>query len=176
MTDNPLVSIIVPTKNSEATIGKCLEFIRNQTYPNIEIIVVDNYSMDNTKEIAQKYGARIYLKGPERASQVNFGVKKAKGKYVYRVDSDFVLETSVVEEAVATCEEQGYDAVAVHNTSDPTVSFWSKVRKLERDCYKDDEFNVGARFLKREVFEAVGGFDEILVAACLLYTSDAADE
>jgi len=165
MTENLLVSVIIPTKNSEATIEKCLRSIRNQTYPNIEIILVDNYSRDNTREIAQKHGARIYLKGPERSSQVNFGVRKAKGKYVYRVDSDFVLEASVVEEAVTKCETQGYDAVAVHNTSDPTVSFWSKVRKLERDCYRDDEFNIGARFLKREVFEAVGGFNETLVAA-----------
>jgi len=161
----PLVSIIIPTKNSEVTIEKCLESIRNQTYPNIEIILVDNYSRDNTREVAHRYGARIYLKASERASQVNFGVKKAKGKYVYRVDSDFVLGPSVVDEAVTKCEAQGYDAVAVHNTSDPTVGFWAKVRKLERDSYRDDEFNIGARFLLREVFEAVGGFDESLVAA-----------
>jgi len=162
---NPLVSVIVPTKNSEATLIKCLESIKNQTYPNIEIILVDNYSSDKTHEVALKYTVRIYLKGPERASQVNFGVKKAKGKYVYRVDSDFVLENSIIEEAVDACETRGYDAVAVHNTSDPTVSFWAKVRKLERDCYKDDELNVGARFFKIDVFNAVGGFDETLVAA-----------
>ena len=165
MIEKPLVSVIIPTKNSEATIEKCLRSIRNQTYPNVEIIVVDNYSRDKTKDIAQNYGARIYLKGPERSSQVNFGVTKAKGKYIYRVDSDFVLEPSVVEEAVSKCEEHGYDVVAVHNASDPTISFWSKVRKLERDCYEDDELNIGARFIRREVFEAVGGFDETLVAA-----------
>lgn len=165
MTENSLVSIIIPTKNSEATIRKRLESIRNQTYPNIEIILVDNYSGDNTREIAQKYGARIYLKDPERASQVDLVAKKAKGKYVYEVGSDFILETSLVKEAVTMCEEQGYDAVAVHNTSDPTVSFWSKVRKLERDCYRDDELNIGARFLKKSVFESIDGFDESLIAA-----------
>jgi len=165
MANKPLVSVIIPTKNSEPTIEKCLKSIKMQTYTNIEIIVVDNYSRDGTREIADKYGTRIFSKEPERASQVNFGVKRAKGKYVYRVDSDFVLEPSVVEEAVTVCEQQGYGAVAVHNTSDPTVSFWSKVRKLERDCYRDDEFNIGARFFKRKVFEAVGGFDETLVAA-----------
>lgn len=165
MVKNPLVSVIIPTKNSEATIEKCLESIKNQTYSNIEIIIVDNYSSDNTREIAQKYGARVYLTGPERTSQVNFGVKMARGKYVYRVDSDFILEALVVEEAFTKCEQQGYDAIAVHNTSDSTVSFWSKVRKLERDCYKDDELNIGARFLKRHVFEVVEGFDEALVAA-----------
>jgi len=165
MTDKTWVSVIIPTKNSEATIEKCLQSIKIQTYSNIEMVLVDNYSRDRTTKIAEKYGARIFLKGPERASQVNFGVKEAKGKYIYRVDSDFVLEPSVVEEAVTKCEVESYDAVAVHNTSDPTAGFWSKVRKLERDCYRDDEFNIGARFLTREVFQAIGGFDETLVAA-----------
>lgn len=165
MGDKPLVSLIIPTKNSESTIDYCLRSIRVQTYTNIEVIVVDNYSRDKTRELAEKFGARLYLIGPERASQVNFGVKNAKGKYVYRVDSDFVLEPLVVEEAISKCEDKGYDAIAIHNTSDPSVSFWAKVRKLERDCYKDDELNIGARFFKKEVFDAIGGFDETLIAA-----------
>jgi len=161
----PLVSVVVPTKNSESTVEDCLRSIKRQTYSNIETIVVDNYSTDKTREIAEKNGARVYLIGPERTSQMNFGTRKAQGKYVYFVGSDFVLEPLIVEEAVVKCEGEGYDAVAVHNTSDPSISFWSKVRKLERDCYKDDDLNVGARFFKTEVFDTVGGFDETLVAA-----------
>lgn len=155
----------MPTLNSESFLDKCLSSIRSQTYGQIELIVVDNYSTDRTREIAQQFGAQIYLVGPERTSQVNFGIKKSKGKYVYRVDSDFVLMPRVVEECVNKCELQGYDAIAVHNTSDPSISFWSRVRKLERDCYRHDDLHVGARFLKRAVFDALGGFDETLVAA-----------
>jgi glycosyltransferase involved in cell wall biosynthesis len=136
-----------------------------QSYKNLEIIVVDNDSSDRTREIAKKYDAQIYLKGPERSAQVNFGVSKANGKYAYRVDSDFVLEPNVVQEAVQSCEKQGYEAIIIHNTSDPTVSFWAKVRKMERDCYRNDEVNVAARFWKKEVFELVGGFDVNIVAA-----------
>ena len=160
----PLVSVIVPTRNSEATIGRCLESIIKQNYSNVEIIVVDNYSDDRTRQIAEKYGAKIYLKGPERGGQVNFGVKKALGRYVYRVDSDFVLHPDIIREAVEMCERYGYDAVVVHNTSDPTVSFWAKVRKVERDCYKNDELNVAARLWRKEAFLIVDGFDETLVA------------
>lgn len=160
----PLVSVIVPTRNSEATIGRCLESIIDQNYSNVEIIVVDNYSDDRTRQIAKKYRAEIYLKGPERAAQVNFGVEKALGRYAYRVDSDFVLHLDIIREAVEMCERYGYDAVVIHNTSDPTISLWAKVRKVERDCYKNDELNVAARFWKKEVFKAVGGFDETLVA------------
>lgn len=160
----PLVSVIVPARNSEITIGRCLNSIRKQDYQRVEIIVVDNHSSDNTRGVANEYGARVYLKGPERGAQVNFGVKQALGKYVYRVDSDFVLQPSVIREAVEICEKKGYDAIAIHNTSDPSVSFWAKVRKVERDCYREDELNVAARFMKKEAFDSVGGFDESLVA------------
>ena len=164
MKNKPLVSIVIPTYNSEKTLAKCLESIKRQTYKNIEIIVVDKFSKDRTVEIAKKFGAKIFFKGPERSSQVNFGIKKARGKYIYRVDSDFILEPTIIEEAIKKCEKEGFDAIAVHNTSDPTVSFWSKVRKLERDCYKDDELNIAARFFKKEIFKIVGGFNESLVA------------
>ncbi len=161
----PLVSIIVPTKNSERTITECLRSIEKQTYNNVEIILVDNFSCDNTVQIAKRFGVKVFFKGPERSAQANFGAAKARGKYVYRVDSDFVLQSNVVREAVEACENHGFDAIAVHNTSDPKVSFWAQVRKLERDCYRNDEVNVAARFWKKEVFDEVGGFDETLVAA-----------
>ncbi len=160
----PLVSVVVPTKNSEQTIEKCLMSLKKQTYRNVEIIVVDNFSKDKTRDIAEKYGAKIFLKGPERCTQLNFGAEKASGKYLYRVDSDFVLQPKIIEEAVDLCEKVGFDAVIIHNTSDPTVSFWSRVRKLERDCYRYDDVNVATRFWKKTVFEAIDGFDENLVA------------
>lgn len=159
-----LVSVIVPTKNSSDTIEICLKSIKNQTYPDIEIIVVDNYSVDETVSIAREQGAKVFTKGPERSTQVNFGIKNASGKYIYRVDSDFILYPNIVSECVEQCEGKGYDAIAVHNTSDPTISFWSKVRNLERDCYRDDELNIGARFIKRDIFNEIGMFDENLVA------------
>jgi len=164
MKNNPLVSVVIPTYNSEKTLPKCLESIKNQTYENVEIIVVDNYSKDKTREIAESYGYKFLLKGPERSSQVNFGVEKTKGKYIYRVDSDFILDSLIVEEAVKKCEKEGYDAIAVHNTSDPTSSFWAKIRKFERDCYRDDHLNIAARFFKKKVFNVVRGFNESLVA------------
>ena len=161
----PLVSVIVPTKNSAATIQRCLQSLIVQTYENIEIIVVDNYSTDETRAVAERYGAKVFLKGTERSAQVNFGVGKAVGKYVYRVDSDFVLQPDVIREAVEACEKHGYDAIAIHNTSDPTVSFWARVRKAERDCYRNDELNVAARFWREDVLKVVKGFDEAIIAA-----------
>lgn len=162
----PLVSIIVPTYNSSAYLHRCMESIKGQTYKNIELILVDKGSTDNTIEIAREYNADIYaIEATERCEQLNYGINKAKGKYIYRVDCDFVLDPDITEEAVIKCENEAYDAICIHNTSDPNISFWSKVRKLERDCYIDDNINVAARFIKMDVIKKVGGFNEDLVAS-----------
>jgi len=160
----PLVSVIVPTLNSERYLESCLTTIRKQTYPHIEIIVVDNHSKDRTMSIASKYADLCLSGGKERSAQVNLGVKKAHGEFIYRVDSDFVVEPKVVEEAVSKCTIEGFDAVCVPNTSDASVGYWAAVRKLERDCYAGDLLNVAARFIRKDAFETIGGFDENLVA------------
>jgi glycosyltransferase involved in cell wall biosynthesis len=161
---SPLVSVIVPTKNSSDWIGKCLWSVLNQTYRKIEIIVIDNFSKDGTRDIALALGARVLVKGPERSAQLNYGAKAAKGKYLYRIDADFILEPNVIEEAVSICERQGFDAVTIHVISDPSISFWAEVRRFEREMRREDAFNVAARFVKREKFLQVGGFDANLVA------------
>lgn len=161
----PLVSIIIPTKNSSKTLLPTLESIMKQTYKKYEIIVVDNYSTDGTVELARRYTDYVYVEAPERTAQVNFGIRKAKGKYIYEVGSDFVLDSDVIEEAVKKCENEGYDALAIHNTSDASVSFWASVRKFERDMYQYDDLNVAARFIRRDIFDKIGYFDESMVAA-----------
>lgn len=159
----PLVSVIVPCKNSEATLDICLRSIADQTYKNIEIIVVDNFSTDKTPEIAQKYTKLFFTKGPERSAQANFGVKKAKGEYIYKVDSDFVLDKNVVSECVERAAE-GYDAVVVHNTPDVRVSWVAKIRKFEVDMYKYDLDHSSARFVRKDIYEKIGGFDSDVTA------------
>ncbi|OPY32674.1 MAG: Glycosyltransferase AglE [Methanomassiliicoccales archaeon PtaU1.Bin124] len=165
MNSEPLVSIIIPSLNSEKTITRCLESIQTQTYKNIETILVDKGSKDATADIARSMGAMVYvITADERCPQMNFGAKKANGMFVYIVGSDFVLEPGLVAEAVEVSLRDGCDAVVVHNDSDPTISFWSKVRNLERNCYYDDDLNISARFIRRDVFLGLGGYDEKLVA------------
>lgn len=162
-THQPLVSVIIPTRNSAQFLDACLSSIKNQTYKNIEIIVVDNNSTDNTKQIANKYTNKVFNKGPERSAQVNYGVAKAEGEYVYKVDSDFVLDKVVVEECIKKIDE-GFDAVVVHNTPDETVSWIAKIRKFEVDMYKYDLTHSSARFVNKSVYQKIGGFDEKITA------------
>lgn len=160
---NSLVSIIVPTKNSSKFLEDCLKSIKNQTYQNIELIVVDNFSTDNTLEIAKKYADQVFSKGPERSAQVNFGVDNAKGEYVYKVDSDFILDKNVVSQCIEKINE-GFDAVVVHNTPDESISWIAKIRKFEVDMYKYDITHSSARFLKKNVYKKIGGFNENITA------------
>ena len=104
--ENPLVSVIIPTYNSSRTLEKCLESIKNQTYKNIEIIVVDNNSTDNTKEIAKKFADKVINFWPERTFQKNEWLKNASGKYWLFIDGDMILSKYLLEKSVMKIQEQ----------------------------------------------------------------------
>lgn len=159
----PLVSVIIPCFNSEKFVKACLDSLKKQTYKNIEILVIDNSrSKDKTLEIAKKYTKNVFVTGPERSAQINFGAKKAKGKYLYRVDSDFIVEPNVIEECVRKCEREKIDGIAVHNTSAEGLGFWADVRKFERNTYINDNLIVAVRFFTKKSWTKIGGFDETL--------------
>lgn len=165
MDELPLVSIIIPTFNSETTLKYTLDSIFAQTYKNFEVIIVDKNSMDNTEKVAKSYDVKFFnYLAQERSEQMNYGISLANGKYLYRIDSDFILDPSLIEEAVNTSIISNSDGIIIHNSSDPTISFWAKVRKLERDCYENDDLNVAVRFFHRRVLEKVEGFNENLIA------------
>src|SRR4030067_158290 len=78
------VSILIRAKNEEKYIGKVLDAVFNQTYKNIEVIVVDSGSTDKTLEIARKYPVNIYEIKPEDFTwgySLNYGFLRAKGAY-----------------------------------------------------------------------------------------------
>lgn len=68
-----------------------LESINKQQGTSYEIIVIDKFSRDGTVKVAQRYGAKVYQLNCERTKAVNYGVKKACGRYVYYLGSDYVL-------------------------------------------------------------------------------------
>ena len=158
----PLVSVIVPTRNSARYLHCCLASLRSQTYDNLEIIVVDNHSSDNTRLIATDHGATVVTCGPERSAQVNRGVAIAHGTFVFRVDSDFYVNPGVIDECV-NLALAGFDAVVVHNTP-RVVGRLSRIRKFEVDMYKYSLDHSAARFLTRSLYRKIGGYNETLTA------------
>jgi glycosyltransferase involved in cell wall biosynthesis len=109
----PLVSVIIPVFNSEKTIGKCVESIKEQTYKNIEIIVVDDGSSDETLVQALKYDvSTIEIKQNQGAPHaMNVGIEHAKGKYVFFIDADAWAPKLLIEKAVNLLMENSYSAV-----------------------------------------------------------------
>lgn len=87
----PKVSFCIPTKNNEATIGRCLESITNQDYPNIEIVIVDGCSADKTLEIARKYTDKIYFDEGPLGSARQTSIERATGEILALVDSDIII-------------------------------------------------------------------------------------
>ena len=100
---DPVVSVIVTTKNEERNIGACLESVVQQSMTLLEMIVVDNYSEDKTTDIAREYGAEVFEKGPERSAQRNYGVEKAQGQYILYLDADMRLSSGLLEDCVNRC-------------------------------------------------------------------------
>jgi glycosyltransferase involved in cell wall biosynthesis len=161
--DNPLVSVIVTTRNEERNIGNCLKSIHLQTYKPIEIIVVDNNSTDKTREIALGFTDVVVDKGPERSAQRNHGLCDiASGKYAMFIDADMVLTGQLISACVEKMEDS--ITVALHIDEKILGSNWlSKVRRFERSFYSGTVID-GVRFFRRESFCVLGGFDEDLPA------------
>ena len=164
-----LVSIVIATRNSGELLGNCLQSIKQQTHKNIEIIIVDSKSTDNTLDLAKKYHCKVYIfvpkvkKGAFDASfKRNYGAKRAKGEYIYWLDADMELSKDLIKEAVEL-SKNAVDAVIL-----PEDSFgkgvWARAKNLERRCYWGDNTVECPRFFKIDVWKSIGGIDESLGA------------
>ncbi|NFG60723.1 glycosyltransferase family 2 protein [Clostridium sp. CMCC3677] len=111
------VSVIVPVYNSEQYVGYCINSILNQTYRNIEVILVDDGSTDDSLKICRNYeniDKRVkVITTPNKgvSSARNIGIENAIGQYIQFVDSDDVIETQMIERLVETIETYDTDVV-----------------------------------------------------------------
>ena len=168
--EKSIVSIIIPTNNSEETIKECLISIYGQNYPSYEVIVVDNLSNDNTLETAKKFGAKIIRQKSNPAQARNTGVINSTGRYVLFLDSDQLLSPTVVEECVERCENEKIGMVII-----PEVfigkGFWNSCSATWKNGHEEvarlyrDRKNIipnKPRFFIREEIMHVGMLDNSL--------------
>jgi len=159
--NQPLVSVIIPTRNSARTLAKCLASVKNQSYRNIELIVVDNNSTDKTKEIARQYTDKVFNYGPERSAQRNFGSKQAQGEYLLIHDSDIYFHPDSVRECMDIIENDHADAVILPEKS-IGIGFWARVKAFERSFYVGNNYIEGIRFFRKDIYDKLGGYDKNL--------------
>ena len=135
-----LISIIVPVYNTENYLEKCLYSLVNQTYKNIEIIIVDDGSPDNSMNIIQKFvlaDNRVKVisqknQGVSRAR--NTGMNNANGDYIMFIDSDDWIEIDTCEKAINASEKYNADVV-----------FWSYIKEFsnsQKDNYLFDKTEI----------------------------------
>lgn len=111
------ISVIVPFYNVEEYISRCLYSIINQSYRNIEIILVDDGSTDRSSEIAKEYASKddriilISQKNSGQAAARNVGLRNATGDYISFVDSDDWLEVNMLERLIKIMELANSDIV-----------------------------------------------------------------
>jgi len=159
----PLVSIIIPTYNSQKTIKQCLRSIKDQTYKEIETIVVDRHSKDRTAQIVKAFKTKLLFVTRERSTAKNYAAKKAHGKFLLFIDSDMTLAAKTVEECVNKCKETNADAITIplKSTSQGLIG---ECRKIERESLSSlSEFMEAPRFFKKTAFLKTLGYDEKLV-------------
>jgi len=189
MTDD-LVSIVIPTYNRADLISESIESALNQTYRNIEVIVIDDGSKDNTKDICSKYGNKInyyYKQNGGIGSALNYGIKKMNGDWFKWLSSDDVLTLDAVETLVRHAHD--LEAMIIYTDYDIIDNEGKLVKTFiepHYDTYHEYASALWSRFIgngssvliHKSCFEKVGLFDETLrsaedydwwLRACLLH-------
>ncbi len=143
----PRISIIIPIHNASRDLPKCLDSIINQTFVDIEIICIDDCSLDNSWEIIQEYvesDARFYgirYDSKKSASQARKdGVAKASGDYIMFLDADDYLESDACEKLLGYIEKHDVDILhfgtRVINSSNVSESRIASIEKFVRPFHK----------------------------------------
>lgn len=162
------LSVVITTKNESANIANCINAFSDYR-KDVEIIVVDNQSTDDTKAIASDLGAMVLDKGPERSAQRNLGWQTAKSDWVIVLDADMILPKETIEEilSVASAESGKQNGQATLAYWIPEVrtgtGFRVKARNFERSFY-DGTCIDALRLFHKSVLEKTGGYDENLIA------------
>jgi glycosyltransferase involved in cell wall biosynthesis len=165
----PKISVVVPVYNSEETLSACLNALENISYPNYEIIVVDDASTDRSATIATRYNCRLLQNTRNRgvAYSRNRGAQAATGKVVAFIDSDVVVTPTGLTYACEQINENGAGAVAglfseqppFHNLCSRYKNLWVRFTHLDDQNQPVVLFGSGC-LIDRELLLQIGGFDE----------------
>ena len=176
MKNNPLVSVIIPLYNQKQFVGQAIESILSQSYPNIEIIVVNDGSTDNPFSILKKYKKDIILINQENkglAAARNTGINKCSGEYIQFLDADDWLNKDKIKlqlefsrnqnTLISYCEVVQYDDI----TQKKQLSYIGEVKDMFSHLYNfwySYPLPIHSLLIKKEIFKKFGLFDEGLKA------------
>lgn len=165
----PRLSVIVPVFNGRLQLPRCLEALSRSGFEDFEVLVVDDCSSDNTREIVERWGAR-YLRTPRRVgpgAARNLGVRHAHGEIVVFIDADVVAPPGALG-LIAGDFERDHELAAVFGSYDDAPAwsdFLSQYKNLmhhyvhQTASERAITFWAGCGAVRRETFLEFGGFD-----------------
>ena len=177
--NKPLVSIIISAYNAEKYIGQTLDSVLNQTWANLEIIVVNDGSTDNTLQVAESFadkGVKVISqenKGQDAA--LNFGYKHCSGDYIKFMDSDDLLNPEMIEIQMQTLngsqEYIAYGEWARFYNNQPELAdftpldYWKDSQPLDFLTARSEGvmLQCGIMLVPRAIIEKAGLWDERLI-------------
>ena len=143
MKKTPLISVIVPVYNTEKYLSPCVDSVLNQTYQQLEIILVDDGSTDSSGTICDDYSAKekriitIHKQNGGQSSARNAALDIAKGEYVYFLDSDDYIGKNLLRDLVSTAERNKSDFVFF----EAEAFFDDERNELNRGIQKNFEYS-----------------------------------
>ena len=170
MNQDPFVSIVIPTFNHAHLIQKCLQSVINQTYQNFEVIVVNNYSTDNTIEVIESFhDNRIKLINYQNQGFIgvarNIGIEASKGDYIAFLDSDDLwypqkLERSLIEMKKQNADVFCNDMLAVQEGKIHFTMYTGPAneRMFEQLLFQGNCMVLSAGVVSRKVIDKIKGF------------------
>lgn len=166
----PFFSVVVPVYNGGEVLASCLSAIRASSFDDLELIVVDDGSADDSAEVAERFGARVLETGRRRgpAAARNLGAREAVGRYLLFIDADCEPDSRTLGLlADELSADPRADAVFGSYDDAPTArGFVSQYKNLQHHWVHQsggaeaETFWSGCGAVRRSVFEEVGGFDE----------------
>ena len=172
MNSKPLVSVIIPCFNSELFIQDCVESVLKQTYENIEIILIDDGSTDESLSKIEQFSTKIMILKKENqgaASARNLGIRNSNGSYIAFLDSDDIWHPEKIERQVQRITEKQLDLVYCGGESFGHIGVTTTYApEFSGDCYRKFlEFPTRAiivlgcstAMIRKSILELSGDFD-----------------
>ncbi len=174
-----MITVIINVYNGEKYIKKCLDSIINQTYRNLEILIVNDGSTDKTLDICKSYNDKrlkiITTKNQGLSLSRNIGIDNAKGKYLYFVDADDFIKLDTLEYLYNLCEENNADMSTCESKDIYNYNFKIKKEKekifilTNKEMLKKNLLNVinhsdttWNKLIKKDVFKNIRFENEII--------------
>ena len=184
--DNPLISVIVPVYNVEKYLDRCIESIANQTYKNLEIILVDDGSPDNCPKICGKWAKKdkrikvIHKENGGVSSARNIGIDDASGDYIGFVDSDDFIEKNMyglMLKKIESTDSDGCfcDVRYIGTSSTEEIHLWKKTKFKKNEMlsnffdYNGINFSVCNKLFRRDKLNNIRFNEKIFIKEDALF-------